>query len=789
MAVRFKFRSSAASDTVDLGGAASISVRDLRSQILRLTNPRLSRDFDLLISDPLSNRPYDDEELQIPAGSEVIIKRVPTGRSASSNVDLVEGHELSPSEKIDVDKFDDFRNDLNPLCEALLPQTHADIVSSDSNSDEKIAADPRCSEISISRHQNIKGSDLEIVGGNCSNLSNMEEDKMETQMTSKIEEHKTLDEGIAKCSAIMLNIDPPMELRCSLCSTIYKEAVMIPCCQHSFCDKCIRCSLVEIRKCPKCSSTKCTVEDLLPNLSLRQAIEHFLEAQKAIDGSENLMPKYAPDGESGIQAKEPSYAVSIRQQELQVPYSPAATGKGSNQIVAVSIPEKKRAVGISIRLGADKSVNANQINLGTMHDENSQADKCKQMAGFQERGNSAKLPQNLPHKVEANFPIHQRKGLGINAPDGSGAIVPPIKPRKGERNCYMCGSPDHLIRDCPVASNTYPGDVAFPGQISAYGPPFWCGSPFPNFQPYASMYAPPGIMPYDSRVLPGAHAALPSYMPPLYGGMSAPYSFMRTGGFPYPVFDGSSGPFTHADFRDPHGGEQHHKIRNEGTEREFDYDDRSEDYHPGEIRRETYEQKHQSGKQASKTFSDDDKQRVLKKHQQDEYYSPAHQKSYNTSDEDIHGSIDKKHGNHSYPSTSGRDRRSYCSEKSISEVHNSSEYSTKHGRERSKHHNRSGSKKHGENKGKGESGFSKKSHRRSEKERTDHKKQRHKYRNHSDSLDETDFSKDHGKTSEEKEVKESSTGEWFENDRWEMADGGLEDDYGEEYYRKRKRTR
>nr|CAD1822577.1 unnamed protein product [Ananas comosus var. bracteatus] len=669
MAVRFKFRSSAASDTVDLGGAASISHMMMRNFKFRLDRS-----------------------------------------------DLVEGHELPPSEKIDVDKFDDFGNDLNPLCEAVLPQTHADIVSSDSNSDEKIAADPRCSEISISRHQNIEGSDL----------------------------------GEAQ-------------------------------------SKGIRCSLVEIRKCPKCSSTKCTVEDLLPNLSLRQAIEHFLEAQKAIDGSENLMPKYAPDGESGIQAKEPSYAVSIRQQELQVPYSPSATGKGSNQIVAVSIPEKKRAVGISIRLGADKSVNTNQINLGTMHDENSQADKCKQMAGFQERGNSAKLPQNLPHKVEANFPIHQRKGHGINAPDGSGAIVPPIKPRKGERNCYMCGSPDHLIRDCPVASNTYPGDVAFPGQISAYGPPFWYGSPFPNFQPYASMYAPPGIMPYDSRVLPVAHAALPSYMPPLYGGMSAPY-FMRTGGFPYPMFDGSSSTFTHADFRDPHGGEQHHKIRNEGTEREFDYDDRSEDYHPGEIRRETYEQRHRSGKQASKTFSDDDKQRVLKKHQQDEYYSPAHQKSYNTSDEDIHGSIDTKHENHSYPSTSGRDRRSYCSEKSISEVHNSSEYSTKHGRERSKHHNRSGSKKHGENKGKGESGFSKKSHRRSEKERTDHKKQRHKYRNHSDSLDETDFSKDHGKTSKEKEVKESSTGEWFENDRWEIADG-LEDDYGEEYYRKRKRTR
>lgn len=36
----------------------------------------------------------------------------------------------------------------------------------------------------------------------------------------------------------MMNVDLPAELRCSLCNSIFKEAVMIPCCQHSFCDKC-----------------------------------------------------------------------------------------------------------------------------------------------------------------------------------------------------------------------------------------------------------------------------------------------------------------------------------------------------------------------------------------------------------------------------------------------------------------------------------------------------------------------------------------------------------------------
>ncbi|KAL6000189.1 hypothetical protein ACLOJK_034867 [Asimina triloba] len=133
------------------------------------------------------------------------------------------------------------------------------------------------------------------------------------------------------------NAELPAELRCSLCNAIFKEAVMIPCCQHSFCDKCIHSVLVEKEKCPKCFSTKCRVDDLLPNVSLRQAIEHFLESQVLISGSDNILPKYAP--ESGIQAKEPSCAMSIFQREPQLPHSPSATGKGSNQVTPESVYE------------------------------------------------------------------------------------------------------------------------------------------------------------------------------------------------------------------------------------------------------------------------------------------------------------------------------------------------------------------------------------------------------------------------------------------------------------------
>lgn len=52
--------------------------------------------------------------------------------------------------------------------------------------------------------------------------------------------------------------------------------------------------LLEKAKCPKCFSTKCRVEDLLPNVSLRQAIEHFLESQIITTGLGIDYQRYAP---------------------------------------------------------------------------------------------------------------------------------------------------------------------------------------------------------------------------------------------------------------------------------------------------------------------------------------------------------------------------------------------------------------------------------------------------------------------------------------------------------------
>ncbi|PHT40527.1 hypothetical protein CQW23_19381 [Capsicum baccatum] len=153
----------------------------------------------------------------------------------------------------------------------------------------------------------------------------------------KTRDAPTLHKVISSDFPAVPNIDLPVELKCPLCNTVFKDAVMIPCCHHSFCEKCICLSLQENAMCPKCLCSRCRVEDLLPNLSLRKTIEHFLESQIGTSLSESDLRKYAPDGESGIQVKDISCAVTVVQREMEMPHSPSATGKGSNQVMAESL--------------------------------------------------------------------------------------------------------------------------------------------------------------------------------------------------------------------------------------------------------------------------------------------------------------------------------------------------------------------------------------------------------------------------------------------------------------------
>ncbi|XP_074379082.1 uncharacterized protein LOC141720525 isoform X3 [Apium graveolens] len=86
----------------------------------------------------------------------------------------------------------------------------------------------------------------------------------------------------------------PSELRCLICTKYMKEAVIIPCCHRSFYERCIHEVLTQKSKCPKCSSDKFKAEDVLPNLSLREAIMHLIEAQIQFSIPESVLQRYVP---------------------------------------------------------------------------------------------------------------------------------------------------------------------------------------------------------------------------------------------------------------------------------------------------------------------------------------------------------------------------------------------------------------------------------------------------------------------------------------------------------------
>ncbi|KAJ6836640.1 E3 ubiquitin ligase PQT3-like isoform X1 [Iris pallida] len=822
MSVRFKFRSAVSFDSVDLGGRRSISVRDLRARIVAQKKLHLGHDFDLLLSDADTGIGFDDEEAEIEAGSSVVIKRVPADRSAvardfdagivaRNGGGYVEKVALPPTKNVDMEDFDDFGVDLYPDLQGSFPEPYAAMDNLNFTTNEKDNAVRRCPGISISRHPN-KESDRseamskEVIGDNCCK----EPETLEIKLDAENDVSKKLDQYVRMPSA-ELNMDLPTELRCSLCNAIFKEAVMIPCCQHSFCDKCVRLALLETARCPKCSSMKCTVNDLLPNLSLRQAIEHFLEAQVAISAPQNNIPHYAPDGESGIHAKEMSCAVSIRRKEQPHPHSPSTTGRGSNQVMAESAYGGKRNSDTGshlIRLESGKFGKSTvpPRKIGEMKgDENSSAEVTKRMSGLQGNNVSSKLPQNILQE-EANTAMQKKKGLGFIVSDGSGTSMQPSWHRKAGRNCYNCGSPDHLIRDCPQASNTYPvnqtGDAAFAGGMSAYQQSYWHGAPFAHAGPYANMYGAPGMMPFDQTMVPVSPFGISPYMSSMYAGMPIPYGFMRMGGMQHPMMTGVR-PYTREAFMDPQDVERKHKSLDEHPPRfkEHDRGNTSEDYYYNGIRRVSHERTHQLNEEATESFVDDDNQMIHKKRRHDKHYGFSHQETSIQSDE-LH-TYERRHEKNCHKSASGRDQRSHRSEKSNSEVHDLSDSSNRHSKERKKHHHEDCIKKQGER----HSHHSRERrghHRRQietsddEKVVADHRNHSRRHPHHSGSGVEHSSSSERRQHYKEKDLIQcsrpskqlpKSKDDQVDYDRWEMEDG-LDGDYKDERRcHKRKRTR
>ena len=70
----------------------------------------------------------------------------------------------------------------------------------------------------------------------------------------------------------------PDELRCPLCEWLLEDAVMLPCCAVSVCERCARRQLAKSGgKCPlkDCGASDTSEEDLIPNRRLRSKAQEY----------------------------------------------------------------------------------------------------------------------------------------------------------------------------------------------------------------------------------------------------------------------------------------------------------------------------------------------------------------------------------------------------------------------------------------------------------------------------------------------------------------------------------
>ncbi|CAO2816632.1 unnamed protein product [Amaranthus hypochondriacus] len=506
--VRFKFRSSATFDSVDIGEQSSISIRDLKSLIVLKKHLNLSNHFDLVFSDFVSGEEYKDESVRIPTGSSVIIKRVPAHSSPLRTLDNQAGcfRDAASVNVIDPPALDTPHTIFSPNGNSLLNE----------NGQKDNVAQRGTQEVLL-RCQKLEGAQQSTPKDSSAN-----ERSTLVMPKPKLEEHMELERIAPVKHLSMENSAMPLELKCSLCRTFFKEAVMIPCCQHSFCAKCIRVALSELGKCPICSSNKCRPEDLLPNVSLRQAIQRFLESQLLLNGSENDLHRDAPDGESGIQVKEISSATAVPQRHMQL--NRCTTWNRSNQTMQSKLPEYNH--------------------LADQHNHEP-PDDFSEFQGENE-------PQSLAGTNEVNSCSNKGEGSRVIPGGGERNFFAPGRPNRGPRTCYMCGSPDHLIRDCPGHPNSnsrhWNGLASLPGAVSGYPPLCWPNTP-PQV-PFTNMYGGPGMMFYNANTGPISPYAFSSCA--AYGGypVSRPNGYMTMGGMALPAGNTAQHP-RQADFLGP----------------------------------------------------------------------------------------------------------------------------------------------------------------------------------------------------------------------------------------------
>ncbi|CAA2963826.1 E3 ubiquitin ligase PARAQUAT TOLERANCE 3-like isoform X1 [Olea europaea subsp. europaea] len=322
---------------------------------------------------------------------------------------------------------------------------------------------------------------------------------------------------------------------------------------------------------------------------------------------------------------------------------------------------------VYLRFQSQKAKQIDAIRVGYSHHANTQEgfEGFAPPSDFQGENQPSDIPQVHIHD-EADSDVKKRGGVWSETGGGDRNFLAHGGYKKAGRNCYTCGSPDHLMRDCPLAFNLHlfqPGNGAFHGGVLGYPPPYWNGSMLP-FRPYANMYGNPSVMPFNVSMVPVIPFAVPSYIPSMGVGLHGPGGNMGIEGMgpvgnrversPY-----SNLELQHFEPRKKHSNEDlgREKLRDEEDSHDCCRDNKPDKSHQYKSQKE----KEHSLNQSEDSFT----RRSKRKNQHDEYmdydilyFDERLEKKLRSS----HASRDKKL-HHSERSSSGIEDMSRSSEK------------------------------------------------------------------------------------------------------------------------------
>nr|XP_016929061.1 E3 ubiquitin-protein ligase RBBP6 [Drosophila suzukii]XP_016929062.1 E3 ubiquitin-protein ligase RBBP6 [Drosophila suzukii] len=280
MSVHYKFKSTLNFDTITFDGL-HISVGDLKREIVQQKRLGKIIDFDLQITNAQSKEEYKDDGVLIPKNTTLIISRIPIAHPTKKGWEPPAAENaFSPAPT----KQDNFNMDLSKMqgteedkIQAMMMQSTVDY---DPKTYHRIKGQSQVGEVPASyRCNKCKKSGHWIK--NCPFVTGKDQQEVKRNTGIPRSFRDKPDAAENESSDFVLpavqNQEIPEDLICGICRDIFVDAVMIPCCGSSFCDDCVRTSLLESEdsECPDCKEKNCSPGSLIPNRFLRNSVNAF----------------------------------------------------------------------------------------------------------------------------------------------------------------------------------------------------------------------------------------------------------------------------------------------------------------------------------------------------------------------------------------------------------------------------------------------------------------------------------------------------------------------------------